>query len=86
MRGLRAAPQYLLYAFALAWPLDLYQYVPYLNITVTGALTIALLLLAAQNIASGAKLRVPFDILFPIGPPAGTHHSNLDYISLYRLA
>ncbi len=67
MRGLRAAPQYLLYAIALAWPLDLYQYVPYLNITVTGALTIALLLLAAQNVASGTKLRVPFDVLLPIG-------------------
>lgn len=67
MRLLRAAPEYLLYTIALAWPLDLFQYVPYLNMTMTGILTILLLVLAARHIASGVKLRVPFDVLCPVG-------------------
>ena len=67
MRVLRAAPEYLLYAIALAWPLDLFQYVPYLGLSATEILTFLLLALAALNIVSGEKLRVPFEVLWPVG-------------------
>ena len=52
---------------ALAWPLDLFQYVPLLDVTVIGAVTVLLAGLAALDMTSGKKLRVPFEILWPTG-------------------
>ncbi len=67
MRLLRAAPEYLLFTLALAWPLDLFQYVPLLDVTAIASVTVLLAGLAALDLASGTKLRVPFEILWPTG-------------------
>ena len=67
MRLLRAAPQYLLFTVALAWPLDLFQYVPILDVTTIGVVTFLLAGLTAWDVGSGKKLRVPFEILWPTG-------------------
>ena len=67
MGGLRAAPEYLLFTIALAWPLGLFQYVPFLNVTVTGALATLLCGLAAIDFLQKKKLRVPFEALWPAG-------------------
>ncbi len=64
-RILRVAPEYLLFTVALAWPLDLFQYVPVLDVTVIGLITVLLAVLAVWDIASGKKLRVPFEALWP---------------------
>ena len=66
MRLLRVAPEYLLFTLALAWPLALFQYLPFLDITVAGAVTVMLTVLAAWDIAAGRKLRVPFEALWPV--------------------
>ncbi|MDK1021695.1 MAG: hypothetical protein QGD90_08690 [Candidatus Hydrogenedentes bacterium] len=67
MRGLRAAPEYLLFTIALAWPLGLFQYAPVLNLTVTGSLGALLFGLAVFDFLQKKKLRVPFEALWPVG-------------------
>ena len=67
MRGLSAAPEYLLFAIALAWPLGLFQYIPILDLTMTGALGTLLFGLAAFDYLQNKKLRVPFEVLWPVG-------------------
>ena len=63
MRGLSAAPEYLLFAIALAWPLGLFQYIPFLDLTMTGALGTLLFGLSAFDFLQKKKLRLPFEVL-----------------------
>lgn len=65
MSRLQPVVGYVLFAIALAWPLELLQYVPVLDLSIVAALTVLLLILMAADLASGQKLRVPFEVLWP---------------------
>lgn len=57
---------YLLYAFAFVWPLDVFQYVPGLNVNGTDLIALVLVGLMVYDSLKGERLRVPFEILWPV--------------------
>ena len=59
------AASYLLYAFAMLWPLEVFGYLPGLNVNATDVIALILVLLMVYDSFRGERLRVPFEILWP---------------------
>lgn len=63
---IQPAAQYLLYIFALVWPLQVLVYVPYLNVGLPAVLATAAVLLLIADLVYGNTLRVPSELLWPV--------------------
>ena len=66
MTQARSAARYILFALAIAWPLDLLQYIPIVNLSVVAVFTGLLGVLLVVDLSAGRKFRVPFEVIFPV--------------------
>jgi len=64
-RLIQPAANCLLAAFAMAWPWDVYQYVPWVGIHITGLAALGLIVLWVADVTLNRRNRVPFELAWP---------------------
>ena len=66
-RQVHRTAAYLLFVFSIAWPWDVYQYIPWLGGHVTGLAGAGLVALLILDLATKHDLRMPFELIWPAG-------------------